>query len=202
MRHQRVDRSAAGKRCRPASGTACLHHFPPVALVALLRGLARAGGSLNRVRCGCCCCWPASFLLLRAQILRCRGPAIPTVIIPLVLTFFALYLHNIHYDAHGPREIRRSASWPPECWPGWCTLCNLIWHFLPSSPFPPFFRRGQWKARAPALFHGLRSMGHGCRPTPRQALTNQLSSETSLPSPFYSLPPRRCALHSHIMYRL
>jgi len=45
---------------------------------------------------------------------------------------------------------------------------------------------------APAHNHGLSSMGHGCRPTPRETLTKPPSPAPSLPP----LPPRRCALHS------
>jgi len=71
-----------------------------------------------------------------------------------------------------------------------CTRHKLTW---------PSLRCGQWKARAPAYSHVHAAMGHGCCPTPHEALaTPPLPPSFLLPS----TPPRRCALHSLIMYRL
>jgi len=45
--------------------------------------------------------------------------------------FFPSYLHNMHYDAHGPLEMRLSACKPPGVL---ARIMHLVCHLLPATP--------------------------------------------------------------------
>jgi len=76
---------------------------------------------------------------------------------------------------------------PPVCFAlqNYCTGSDR--QTLATAHTPPFPSLPSLPpTMAIAHFHGHRSMGHGCRPTPREALTNSLTPAPSLPLP----PPR------------
>jgi len=57
--------------------------------------------------------FPASGTLLRYHSCRITPPSYHQYLPATRTNLFPSYLHNIHYDAHGPRMMRRSASRPP-----------------------------------------------------------------------------------------